>query len=193
LDFLRRGATCSSSSSSNSDEECHDNNIFPEDTIIVVHPELTGIPLYDWEGQNIRDLQEQDPDVYRAWIEGDAQKFRIAGHSPVSEVWERAAQLWPTVLRCPTEDAKNDDDSLAKTTLIVCHGTLSQALLATAFGWDESVFRKYDFPNAGLVELIWRVQDSHAYCWRWLYPQFTEWIYPESVAPARVVKKDGLD
>jgi broad specificity phosphatase PhoE len=183
LEYLRGGASMSGGGG----EGC----IIPEDDedAVTVNPDLTGIPLYDWEGQSIDELRERDPDVYRAWIQGDAQSFHIAGHAPVSEVWERAARLWPTVLRTRTN--KHNDDTLpTSTTLIVCHGTLSQALLATAFGWDESVFRKHDFPNAGMVELIWRTDEPRARCWRWLYPQLTEWIYPESGA---VVNKDGCE
>lgn len=140
----------------------------------TVLKQLTGIQLYSWEGQNVADLKEQDPDTFRAWVEGDALHLSIAGRRPVTEVWQRAVRVWGLLRSLEEEEEEKEETS----TLLVCHGTLSQALLCTSFGWDETYFRKHDFPNCGMVEVLWKTGETHAMCWRWRYPTPSEWIHP---------------
>ena len=55
------------------------------------------------------------------------------------------------------DDGRDSDNirSGTKTLLIVAHGSLGQALLGTAMGWNAEYFRKYEFPNCGMVEIEW--------------------------------------
>jgi probable phosphoglycerate mutase len=161
----------------------------------TVHPDLTGIPLYSWEGRNVTELSERNVMLFRAWTQGDANAFVIDGKRPISEVWQRAKRLWKDLLRScgndvfddtrqaneDSSDSRNDKDETC--TLLVCHGTLSQALLCTSFGWDEKYFRVYDFPNAGMVEVLWERGASKATCWRWRHPKLGEWHYPNKFDP----------
>ena len=162
----------------------------------IVHADLTGIPLHSWEGQNITDLAKRNAALYQAWVQGDADIFVIDGKRPVSEVWQRAKRLWRDLLRSRYDTAIDDTERLQEEandgridkdeicTLLVCHGTLSQALLCTAFGWNEKYFRVYDFPNAGMVEVLWEHRGERgaptATCWRWRHPKLSEWHYQQS-------------
>lgn len=147
----------------------------------IVHADLTGIPLYSWEGQNVTELSERYVALFRAWVQGDANAFVIDGKRPVSEVWQRAKRLWKDLLLSSGNDGRNEKDEIC--TLLVCHGTLSQALLCTSFGWNEQYFRVYDFPNAGMAEVLWETGASKATCWRWRHPKPSEWHYPNKFDP----------
>ena len=60
-------------------------------------------------------------------------------------------------------------------TLLVCHGSLGQALLCTALGLGESAWRTHEFPNCGLVEIEWPEEAPRASRWRWRLPAEGEW------------------
>lgn len=70
-------------------------------------------------------------------------------------------------------DCDGNDETTA--TLLVCHGTLGQALLGSAFGLDATIFRRVDFPNCGMAEIVWHEEDEFASVWRWHYPTPTEY------------------
>ena len=62
-----------------------------------------------------------------------------------------------------------------RTTLITGHNGINQALLATALGLPEKAFRKFEFPNCGVVEIVWKPGQERACKWRYLYPTPSEW------------------
>mmetsp|Transcript_28497 Transcript_28497/g.59391 ORF Transcript_28497/g.59391 Transcript_28497/m.59391 type:complete len:317 (+) Transcript_28497:200-1150(+) len=77
-----------------------------------------------------------------------------------------------------TEDGgkgNGDGNDETTATLLVCHGTLGQALLGSAFGLDATIFRRVDFPNCGMAEIVWHEEDEVASVWRWHYPTPTEY------------------
>jgi broad specificity phosphatase PhoE len=159
----------------------------------TVHPNLTGINLYAWEGRNQSDLKVNDAEAYRSWVEGDAHSFTISGRRPVTEIWDRAGRVWDTLRSAVVAVAAvtHDETRTDYSAVIICHGTLGQALLCTAFGWDETHFRRlpflddnqttmatFDLPNCGMVEILWRSDENRAMSWRWLYPKSSLWMQP---------------
>ena len=58
-----------------------------------------------------------------------------------------------------------EEEETAK--LLVCHGTLGQALLGTALGMGPTSFRQNPFPNCGMVEIVWQGDQDLATSWRW--------------------------
>lgn len=161
-------------------------------TETVLH-DLREIDLYSWEGQNVNDLKGSDAGVYQAWKVGDAQSFVVDNKLPIVKTWRRAENVWSTIrqelqqqhkeaVKSPVNDKHivtgSDSSVTEQSTLLVCHGTLGQALLSTAFGWNESHFREHDFPNCGLVEIIWKDDKDVATSWRWHYPERTERLHP---------------
>jgi len=97
---------------------------------------------------------------------------------PLLELWDRADRVWDEIWKLEArldsspsarsgnshgnrdEDDATDTDGVVPTgtqirSLIVAHGSLGQALLGTAMGWDATRFREHEFPNCGLVEIEW--------------------------------------
>lgn len=157
----------------------------PTETVLS---ELREIDLFGWEGQRITDLKKTDSHVYQAWKVGDAHSFVVNGRLPIVETWRRAETVWNIIRGQCTQQQQQQHDELqcrpsckdnTSSTLLVCHGTLGQALLCTAFGWDERYFRKYEFPNCGLVEIVWnKKEDALATSWKWHYPEQTKRLHP---------------
>ena len=144
---------------------------------------------------------------------------------PLFELWDRADLVWDEIFEHEQRELLLDDvseqvetnkkseqcedASSSRTTLIVAHGSLGQALLGTAMGWDAEYFGKYRFPNCGIVEIEWDVEstDERSYRkegdretlngivslmqqgkrplasrWRWKWPTSSEWkTHSESV------------
>lgn len=148
--------------------------------------DLREIDLYSWEGRNVKDIQLTDADSYQAWKEGDTESIVVDDKLPIKETWKRAETVWDTIRKqelkqATVESAKdNAKDSMTKerSTLLVCHGTLGQALLCSAFGLDETHFRWYEFPNCGLVEIFWNSHEDFATSWKWHHPEPSERLHP---------------
>ena len=144
---------------------------------------------------------------------------------PLFELWDRADLVWDEIFEHEQRELLLDDvseqvetnkkseqcedASSSRTTLIVAHGSLGQALLGTAMGWDAEYFGKYRFPNCGIVEIEWDVESTDersnwkegeretlngivslmqqgkrplASRWRWKWPTSSEWkTHSESV------------
>ena len=142
----------------------------------TVMGELHEIDLYEWEGKHKTDLQMDDAAAFEAWTKGDAHAFEVSGRKPILETWDRADLIWKKLrLQQQQHNAQKNNNN---NTLMVCHGTLGQALLCTAFQWDPTHFRKHEFPNCGLVEILWRPEHDVATGWRWHHPEPTELFYP---------------
>jgi broad specificity phosphatase PhoE len=107
---------------------------------------------------------------------------------PLLELWERADQVWNEILQIERENDNSStreqimDGQQQQNTLVVAHGSLGQALLGTAMGYNASSFRQHEFPNCGMVEIQWHVcQSSSQYNqvanrWRWRWPTTSsEW------------------
>ena len=131
---------------------------------------LREIDFYDWEGRDRTYLQQHYPDAWRAWKEGNPDELIVHEtkdddsamvHRPLWELWERAGTVWDEIFT--RQDNTSVDfkmSSFPVSILIVAHGSLGQALLGTAMGWDATHFRQYEFPNCGMIELIWEEDDD---------------------------------
>ena len=42
-------------------------------------------------------------------------------------------------------------------------------------GLPEEAFRKFEFPNCGVAEVIWNPGEQLARMWRWVYPTPSPW------------------
>jgi len=71
------------------------------------------------------------------------------------------------------DTAAAEDDEGA--TLVVCHGSLGQALLCTALGLDATAWRRHPFPNCGMAEIDWPADAPRATRWRWRLPEEGCW------------------
>ena len=170
---------------------------------------LREINFYDWEGCHKDQLKQQYPKSWKAWKEGDPYNMIVpdskgtqggattsttttvaTSRYPLLELWERADQVWDEIFEQECEFGHNEnspsiegtcqDDQFAS--LVVAHGSLGQALLGTAMGWDATLFRKHEFPNCGMAEIQWktpvivnRQADRNkrrplASRWRWRWP-----------------------
>jgi broad specificity phosphatase PhoE len=141
----------------------------------IVMESLREIDFYAWEGRCKKELQRQYPEEFAAWRAGDPDGLVVDGRYPLWETWDRAAMVWEEIRSAVEEQNKEHNNHDADTaTLLVCHGTLGQALLGTAFGLDATIFRKNSFPNCGMAEILWHADDDLASSWRWHYPEPTE-------------------
>lgn len=158
-------------------------NMLPPDDRDIILPNLREIDFYSWECQNKDELQRTYPDEYAAWEEGDPDGLVVDGRLPLHETWSRAEEVWKeirlqslsTSTAADGATSGNDNDSREETAkLLVCHGTLGQALLGSAFGLDATTFRCNEFPNCGMAEIVWNNGEDCAASWRWHYPVPTE-------------------
>mmetsp|Transcript_11341 Transcript_11341/g.20859 ORF Transcript_11341/g.20859 Transcript_11341/m.20859 type:complete len:271 (+) Transcript_11341:30-842(+) len=168
----------------NSKDQSDDGLVLPS-SFTTLH-NLREIDFYDWQGKDRYELQTKEPDSWQAWQIGDPNKLKVYDsftstiRYPLQELWDRADFVWDEILNHPSQQAS----------LIAAHGSLGQALLGTAMGWDATYFRRHEFPNCGLVEIEWQddvQQENYVYNnngrplatrWRWKWPNPTEeWNY----------------
>ena len=110
---------------------------------------LREIDLHSWEGRLKSELQRESPAAYAAW-RSDPLAMEVDGHRPIVELWSRARRdVWPAVRSGGGGGGPSD------AALLVCHGSLGQALLCTALGLGEAAWRTHELPNCGLVEIDW--------------------------------------
>lgn len=152
-------------------------SMIPSEGETVLH-DLREVDLYDWEGRHKSEIEKNDPDAYAAWKVGDAHGVKVSGRKPIVETWARAAEVWKIIRSARSKAEGTDCNDTTSSTLLVCHGTLGQALLNSAFGLDESHFRRHEFPNCGLVEIIWHTEEETARNWRWHHPRPSELLQP---------------
>lgn len=134
---------------------------------IHVVPNLREIDFYSWTYKSKDELEKNFPIEYAAWKRGDPDGLIVDGHKPLHEVWDRAADAWKEIReQCSKKDDGNGDTDDAK--LLVCHGTLGQALLGSAFGNDATTFRKNVFSNCAMAEVLWNDDEDLATSWRWI-------------------------
>mmetsp|Transcript_1842 Transcript_1842/g.6061 ORF Transcript_1842/g.6061 Transcript_1842/m.6061 type:complete len:260 (+) Transcript_1842:52-831(+) len=132
---------------------------------------LREIDLSSWEGRAKAELRAEQPDVYAAW-QCDPLAMVVDGRKPIVELWERArSAAWPTLRAADTAAAEDDEGA----TLVVCHGSLGQALLCTALGLDATAWRRHPFPNCGMAEIDWPADAPRATRWRWRLPEEGCW------------------
>ena len=110
---------------------------------------LREIDLHSWEGRRKSELQRESPAAYAAW-RSDPLAMEVDGHRPIVDLWSRArCDVWPAVRSGGGGGGPSD------AALLVCHGSLGQALLCTALGLGEAAWRTHELPNCGLVEIDW--------------------------------------
>ena len=189
----------------------------------ILH-DLREVDLHEWEGLYKRQIKEQWPEVYRKWRGESPAELCLFGRYPIRDLWSRAQSVWTRVLSDAAADANPNMESKGARasslpardagplfdaqergyTLLMAHNGINQALLATAFGLPENAFRKFEFPNCGVVELVWNPSEATATKWRWIYPTASPWKTGEqtrlewenagrSFVPAHVSEADTWD
>lgn len=137
--------------------------------------DLREIDLYSWENQSKQHLQRRYPAQYAAWKTADPDELTVDGRRPLHETWARADSVWKEIRQhVQPQSLTTDTDGTAKTAcnvLLVCHGVLGQALLATAFGNHDpaTTFRRNPFENCGMAEIVWHCSEDRAEQWRWVH------------------------
>ena len=167
----------------------------PKDTILE---NLREIDFYDWEGKGKEELETNFPESWQAWKEGDPNKLivyetkkdgtRIERY-PLFELWERADRVWDEIFYHEQRQQQQEkqqlqqgqaSDTLTESnnehcSLIVAHGSLGQALLGTAMGWNADQFRVHEFPNCGILEIKFSDVKSRSKTtvnqWKWVWPR----------------------
>jgi broad specificity phosphatase PhoE len=140
--------------------------------------DLREVDLHEWEGLYKQKIKEKWPGIYEQWRGDSPGDFRLeSGAYPIRDLWARASRVWEQLLQ--EAGAEEGAESLAllgtKSTLVTGHNGINQALLARALGLSEEAFRKFEFPNCGVVELVWNPGEDKARMWRWLYPERGAW------------------
>ena len=136
----------------------------------IVLKNLREIDFYGWEQVQKEELKAKFPAEYQAWKEGDPHGLVVDDCYPLLEVWKRARTGWNEIRGLQPKKQENGGVHV-----LVCHGTLGQALLSTAFGIDATAFRRNTFPNCGIAEIHWHPDREFATAWRWVAPP------PESI------------
>lgn len=141
----------------------------------VVLDDMREIDFYSWTYQKKDDLKQKHPEEWAAFKRGDPDGVVVDGHFPLHEVWGRAGDVWKEIRSVSshhrTDDENNNNSNTAsssKHVLLVCHGTLGQALLGSAFGHDATVFRQNPFENCQMAEICWHDEKDLATSWRWI-------------------------
>lgn len=181
-----------------------------KESVPTILPNLREIDFYDWQDQPKDQLKQKYPNAWKAWKVGDPYGLVVPEtcsttgnvvkeHQPLLQLWERADQVWDEIFM--DNDLNNVSDY--QSALIVAHGSLGQALLGSAMGWDATSFRTHEFPNCGLVEIEWNTCDiismkdndnrirPMASRWRWKHPEKSEWnSYSDSNAVRQTSVKE---
>lgn len=172
----------------------------------IILPNLREIDFYDWEGKSKEELEVSFPVEWQAWSNGDPHNLIvmetqkqdsgdkvIIPHYPLLELWQRAETVWGEIWNHQIAETSTglvggESNCFDSTVLIVAHGSLGHALLSTAIGSGPEKFRRYEFPNCGMVEIEWNhvpiewnssnnspVQKHRplATSWRWIWPTNT--------------------
>ena len=152
--------------------------------------DLREVDLYDWQGESYSDLRRNFPESWMAWEKGIPGKMKVSDSSnqieryPILEMWERADCVWDEILDLEKKQimGQNYDLNMRRTSLIVAHGNLGQALLGNALGFDASRFNDetLKFGNCGMAEIEFVDLDTSprkaANRWRWRWPEPSSWM-----------------
>lgn len=153
----------------------------------IVLNNLREIDFYSWEGLDKNEIKARFPTSYQAWKSGDPEGLSVEAESeeikyPLKDLWDRASEVWNEIheheLNYLLQSKMTTEHS---SSLLVCHGSLGQALLGSALGADANFFRKEEFPNCGVVEIEWVLHSKESFGkvhrWRWYRPTVGEWNY----------------
>ena len=179
--------------------------------------DLREIDFYDWEGLDKTNLAKLFPDSFRAWKQSLPHELVVyesaphtsepTKHYPLLEMWERADQVWNEIFEREailfSSASSSTNTKKNKCILVVAHGSLGQALLGTAMGWDATYFRQYTFPNCGIAEIEWNLDNIHnddavpqhrrprASRWKWRWPNQKSHGW-RSLETAQLQKAEGV-
>ncbi|KAJ1490939.1 histidine phosphatase superfamily [Baffinella frigidus] len=156
--------------------------------------DLREIDLHEWEGMLKKEIQLRYPELYNQWRGGGSPKIR--------DLWARASGVWKRLLKEAAADVAEGGGSgpgglRARRTLVTGHNGINQAMLCAAAGLDENFFRKLEFANCGVAEVIWNPGEARARRWRWLYPAKSVWVeVPEEgtaggIMPAPIMQSEA--
>eukprot|EP00931_Biecheleriopsis_adriatica_P107606 TRINITY_DN81929_c0_g1_i1.p1 TRINITY_DN81929_c0_g1~~TRINITY_DN81929_c0_g1_i1.p1 ORF type:complete len:296 (+),score=70.58 TRINITY_DN81929_c0_g1_i1:37-888(+) len=155
--------------------------VLPAEAMIL--NELREIDLYEWEGRTQAELAAESPETLRLWKDA-AWELRLGDDRPVvRDLWDRAAIAWQLMRKAVAARGQSEPS------LIVAHGTLGKALLATALGLPEQAFRHFTLKNGEVVEVMWPAEQAlpSGARWRRRHPQNGAWrsVADEQAAMAR--------
>ena len=138
--------------------------------------DLREVDLHEWEGLYKEQIKQLWPDIYSQWRGDRPRDFRLeSGKYPIRELWSRAVGVWQQILEAAAAEQGPQPLLGKKSSLLTGHNGINQALLASALGLSEESFRKFEFPNCGVAEVVWNPGEERARMWHWLYPTRTAW------------------
>jgi len=138
--------------------------------------DLREVDLHEWEGLYKQNIKEQWPQIYSKWRGNSPADFRLeSGKYPIRDLWKRAEGVWQQILQEAATEQGAQPLLGKKSSLLTGHNGINQALLAQALGLSEESFRKFEFQNCGVVEVLWNPNEDKARMWRWLYPARRAW------------------
>lgn len=107
---------------------------------VVVDERLAESYRGTWEGRVIEDIACEEPDTWRAWLDGGAG-FRFPGGESLQEHADRVAAALADIRRGPLP------------ALCVCHGGTIRCAFALTNARGLDSFHELDVPNAEPLEL----------------------------------------
>jgi broad specificity phosphatase PhoE len=104
-----------------------------------IERELREIDLPLWEGKTLSQVRTEFPKRYLPW-KNEPHEFRMGDRFPVVDLFERAAGLWPHLLK----------RFRGQTVLLVTHGGAIRALIGTAIGMPVCRYHVLQQSNGGI-------------------------------------------
>jgi len=95
-----------------------------------------------WEGKNIVDIREEDPERHERWLTDP--EFAPDGAETVMQMVERIGAFMADI-----RETHNDEQEV----LLVAHGGTLQILVGLAIGLNPQLRWRFQFANASLTEL----------------------------------------
>lgn len=149
--------------------------------------------MYVVQGLYKKEIKEQWPEIYNQWRGDSPGDFRLdSGRYPIRDLWQRAGGVWQQLLEEAAAEGGKEPMLGTKSSLVTGHNGINQAMLAKALGLSEEAFRKFEFPNCGVAEVVWNPGEDKARMWRWIYPTPSVWRSVEDTA-AELARKRAAD
>jgi broad specificity phosphatase PhoE len=114
--------------------------VFPEREI-AADDLLVNVDLGDWAGRPKARVRDQQPDLWRLWIEHPEQ-LHIPGGGTLGEVHARAVEFLRRIERTPLQRVA-----------AVTHRSVIKAMLAAAVGLDDRYYWKFHMDNCSVSVL----------------------------------------
>jgi len=117
---------------------CSNMDINPQ-----LEPALREINFGEWEGLNIKEIQELYPDNFKIWRDDKIDSPLCGGDLSIRLVSLRAKEGILNLVH------KHKDKKI----IIVCHGGIIKAGLIGLFDWDMTMYHKINLGNTSICKL----------------------------------------